>query len=257
MYGQGGRRGGSQPPPGIGFGPPVTPQIVKQLLIAIAAIFMAQNIIPGLSPQGPFSLRPALLLQQGYIWQPFTYMWLHGGLGHALMNACVLWMFGSQLALLWGPQRFLRFYLICGVGAGAFIALIPYFTLAVHGPNELMIPTVGASGAIYGVLLAYSLTWPDRTIMLIFPPVAFRAIWLIPALFLMAYLFDRTGTVSHVGHLGGVVVAWLYLRRSGDAGRLFSLEQLRFRWRRYRLRKLMRAVPNRERKPPPRNDTLH
>ena len=91
------------------------------------------------------------------------------------------------------------------------------------------------------MILAYSLTWPDRTIMLIFPPVAFRAIWLIPALFFMT-LFFGGGNVSHVGHLGGVIVGWLYLRREGDAGSLFSWAQLKYRWRRYRMRRKLRAV---------------
>ena len=94
---------------------------------------------------------------------------------------------------------------------------------------------------MYGVLLAYSLTWPDRTIMLIFPPVAFRAIWLIPALFFMSVAFGGTN-VSHIGHLGGVVVGWLYLRRTGTTGSLFSLRKLKHRWRRYRMRQRLRAV---------------
>jgi membrane associated rhomboid family serine protease len=107
----------------------------------------------------------------------------------------------------------------------------------------LEIPTVGASGAIYGVILAYSLTWPERTIMLIFPPVAFKAIWLIPALFFMTLVFGG-GNVSHVGHLGGVLVGWLYLRNQGDVGtgQLFSWSQIKHRWRRYRMRQKLRAV---------------
>ena len=105
---------------------------------------------------------------------------------------------------------------------------------------------MGASGAIYGVLLAYSLTWPDRTIMLIFPPVAFRAIWLIPLLFFLTFMMDPRGNVSHIGHLGGVIVGWLYLRRSGKVGKLFTLNQLKYRWRRYRMRQKLRAVRQEE-----------
>jgi membrane associated rhomboid family serine protease len=158
------------------------------------------------------------------------------------MNMFVLWMFGSQLAMAWGPKSFLRYYLICGVGAGFIIATLPYLFVAFGAPEEtLIIPTLGASGAIYGVMLAYSLTWPDRTIMLIFPPVAFRAIWLIPALFFMQVLFGG-GNVSHVGHLGGVLVGWIYMRRTGSTGRLFSLQQLKYRWRRHRMRRKLRAV---------------
>jgi membrane associated rhomboid family serine protease len=236
--GRGYRPGGGA---GLGFGPPFTPPIIKQLLIALAAVFVAQNLI---APVGAlFPVRPEDVWQHGYLWQPFTYLWLHGGLGHIVMNCFVLWMFGSPLAMAWGPTRFLRFYLVCGVGAGVLIATIPYllYAIGIAPGYTLGIPTVGASGAIYGVILAYSLTWPDRTIMLIFPPVAFRAIWLIPALFFMTLLFGGAN-VSHVGHLSGVVVGWLYLRRTGDAGNLISLEQLKYRWRRYRMRQKLRAV---------------
>jgi membrane associated rhomboid family serine protease len=115
---------------------------------------------------------------------------------------------------------------------------------------------------VYGVLLAYSLTWPDRTIMLIFPPVAFRAIWLIPVLFFLSVFLDPAGNVSHIGHLGGVLVGWLYLRRSGTAGSLFSWKQLQYRWRRYRMRQKLREVRQEEfqsrRRRRDRNDrTLH
>ncbi len=248
MYGRG------HQPSGIGFGPPITPPIIKQILIANAIVFVAQFTIPGVWDYG--AIRPALVWQGGYLWQPFTYMWLHAGLGHLAMNMFVLWMFGSQLALLWGARRFLRFYLICGVGAGLMIATVPYLLMGVVGSSGLVIPTVGASGAIYGVLLGYSLTWPDRTIMLIFPPVAFRAIWLIPALFFMTVAFGG-GNVSHIGHLGGVVVAWFYLRRSGEAGGLFSLERLKYRWRRYRMRQKLRAVRHEEHQRRYDDKTLH
>ena len=191
MYGGRGYRpsGGT----GLGFGPPFTPPIIKQLLITLACVFLAQNLI------GPISdvlvVRPVDVWQHGYIWQPFTYMWLHGGLGHIAMNCFMLWMFGSPLAMAWGPKRFLRFYLICGVGAGVLIATVPYLLYALGAPaRSLAIATLGASGAIYGVILAYSLTWPERTIMLIFPPVAFRAIWLIPALFFMSVVLDPAAT---------------------------------------------------------------
>ena len=239
MYGRGYQGSGMQ------FGPSFTPPIVKQLMIANAATFVLQAVFPVVVEFG--SVRPALVWQGGFLWQPFTYMWLHGGLGHIAMNMFVLWMFGSQLALAWGPQRFFRYYLLCGVGAGLLIATVPYLLvgLGMTGSYTLGIPTVGASGAIYGVLLAYSLTWPDRTIMLVLPPVAFRAIWLIPALFVMT-LFFGGGNVSHVGHLGGVVVGWLYMRRKGEAQRSLSLERLKYRWRRHRMRRKLRAVQHEE-----------
>ena len=113
--------------------------------------------------------------------------------------------------------------------------------LAIGIPASLSIPTVGASGAVYGVVLAYSLTWPDRTIMLIFPPVAIRAIWIIPVMFGMTIMMGGSN-VSHIGHLGGVAVGWFYLRRQGHSGAAMSTDQLRARWHRYRMRRKLRAV---------------
>jgi membrane associated rhomboid family serine protease len=254
VYGRGYRQ------PGIGIGPPITPDVIKQLLIANAVVFVAQQVFPGIVDL--FAVRPVMVWEQGWLWQPFTYMWLHGSLGHVAMNLFSLWMFGSPLAMAWGMKRFLRFYLVCGVGAGFVIASWPYLAklIGITGSANLMAYTLGASGAIYGVLLAYSLTWPDRTIMLIFPPVAFRAIWLIPGLFVLTYVMDPGGNVSHVGHLGGVLVGWLYLRRSGHAGSLMTLSQLKYRWRRYRMRSRLRAIREEEFESRRRHDhdrTLH
>ncbi len=254
MYGRGQSPGGS-------FGPAFTPPVVQQLLIANGVMFVAQNLIPAVALYGP--IRPAAVWQGGYLWQPFTYMWLHGGIGHLIMNLFVLWMFGSQLAMAWGAKRFFRYYLLCGIGAGVIISVMPYLLMGIGISSSTLIPTVGASGAIYGVLLAYSLTWPDRTIMLIFPPVAFRAIWLIPLMFFMTVAFGA-GNVSHVGHLGGVLVGWVYLRRNRDVpgAQRFGWGQIKHRWRRHRMRQRLRAVRRDEsnwRQRPPHDDdhTVH
>jgi len=224
----------------MSFGPPMTPPIIKQLLIANLAVFIAQHFFAPLNEFG--TIVPAEFWEQGYLWQPFTYMWMHSpsGIAHIALNMFALWMFGTPLAMAWGPKRFLRFYLVCGVGAGMFIATYPYFMVP-FDPTGIYAHTLGASGAIYGVLLAYSLTWPDRTIALIFPPIAFRAIWLIPGLFVMSMLFSGGRSISHIGHLGGVVVAWIYLSSSGHAGPI-SFSQIKHRWKRYRMRQKLRAV---------------
>lgn len=241
MYGRGYQSGG------LGFGPPITPDVIKQLLIANAAVFALSVLAHGWGHAGLLDELGALVPSEfwrGRIWQPFTYMFLHAGLGHLGMNMLALWMFGSPLALAWGPRRFLQLYFVCGVGAGLVIATIPY-ALGLFGlyfPSmDPRIGTVGASGAIYGVLLAYSLAFPNRTIVLLFPPVAFRAIWLIPILFLLeAILGDPR--VSHVGHLGGALIAWLWLRRGRGDRLLPTMAQLRLRWRRLRMRNRLRAV---------------
>jgi membrane associated rhomboid family serine protease len=221
------------------IGPPITPPVIKQIMIANAVVFLLQQVAPETTLYG--SVVPVGFWQLGYLWQPFTYMWLHASFGHIAMNMFMLWMFGSQLAMAWGPKRFLRFYLICGVGAGLIIATYPYLMMGIH-PGGLIAHTLGASGAVYGVLLGYSLTWPDRTIMLIFPPVAFRAIWLIPGLFLMSMMFSSGQNISHIGHLGGVIVGWIYLRRKGHANAIFTLSHLKSRWKRHQMRKKLRAV---------------
>ena len=144
MYGRGHQ-------PGMRIGPPTTPPVIKQIMIANAVVFLFQQI----SPMTTFyaSVIPIDFWQEGYLWQPFSYMWLHASFGHIAMNMFMLWMFGSQVAMAWGPKRFLRFYLICGVGAGLIIATYPYLMISMR-PEAILWPTLGASGAVFGVLLA-------------------------------------------------------------------------------------------------------
>jgi membrane associated rhomboid family serine protease len=156
---------------------------------------------------------------------------------HILFNMFALWMFGGTLEQMWGPRRFLRFYLICGVGAGFLIFIVNLFA----APG---IPTLGASGAIYGLLTAFSLLFPDRTIMLLFPPIPIKAIWFIPVLFLMQFLWGPPGKISHIGHLGGVLIAAFMLRR--ELTRYLGSRGLRYRWQRYRMRNRLRAVRREE-----------
>jgi membrane associated rhomboid family serine protease len=225
-----------------GFGPPVTPQIIKKLMIANAVVFVAQYLSPTVTQLG--ALTPALVWQERFLWQPFTYMWLHStySLLHIAFNMFALWMFGSPLAMAWGDKRFLRYYLICGVGAGVVIAIVPYLL-----GSSTVIPTLGASGAVMGVLLAYSFSWPERTIMLIFPPIPIKAIWLIPLILVMEFT-SGPGNVSHAGHLGGVLVGWLYLMREGQTPGAPTLDTLKYKWRRYQMRQRLRAVRDEERR---------
>jgi len=179
---------------------------------------------------------------KGMFWQPFTYMWLHGGIMHVAFNMFALWMFGTPLALIWGAKRFLRYYLLCGVGAGLIIATVPFFVAVMFPEKQAMVNmnTLGASGAVMGVLLAYCLTWPDRTLMLLFPPIPIKAIWLLPLLFFMEFTVGPAN-VSHSGHLGGVLIGWLLLRRDGHTGSFLpSTKRMKFLYQRYKMRKRLR-----------------
>jgi membrane associated rhomboid family serine protease len=136
---------------------------------------------------------------------------------------------------------------VCGVGAGFLIAAWPALPVALGlgMPSSYLFPTLGASGAVYGVLLAYSLTWPDRTIMLLFPPIPIRALYFIPFILGLNFLFGPQN-VSHVGHVGGVLVAWVWLRRQAGESLFPSLATARYRLRRWRMRRQLRAVRQEE-----------
>lgn len=213
--------------------PGLTPT-VKWIMIANAVVFLAQNLLgPDFHQQLlDFGALSVGQMVRGYLWQPATYMWLHGSFMHIAFNMFALWMFGGVLERVWGSRRFLRFYLQCGIGAGVLIFLwnamlgFPY-------------PTLGASGAIFGLLTAFSLMWPERTVF-IFPfPVPIRAIWFIPILFMMQFMWGGE-QISYVGHLGGVLVAAFLLR--SELLRTLNLRSLRYHWQRYRMRGRLRTV---------------
>lgn len=218
------------------FGPPETPKIIKQLMIANLVVFVAQQMLPSVSDLG--SVRPSDMWPRGYLWQPFTYMWLHGGMAHLFFNMFALWMFGGQVEQAWGGKRFLRFYLTCGVGAGFVILTWNAMTV------DHFVPTLGASGAVYGILMAFSLLWPDRRIMLLFPPIPMKAIWFIPFLFVMQIMMGGGGNISHAGHLGGVIVAIILMRDQFRS--YFNFRSLSYRWHRYRMRGRLRSVRREE-----------
>jgi membrane associated rhomboid family serine protease len=238
-------RGGAQ----MSFGPPQVPPIIKNLMIANGLVFIAQFVGPsiGFDVTRFGVVQPAWVWGDYEFWRVFTYMWLHSpnSLFHIGFNMFSLWMFGSPLALLWGEQRFLRYYLLCGVGAGFLIATLPYLVWMIGfavAPADLYGRTLGASGAIMGVLVAYSFTWPNRTLMLIFPPIPIKAIYLIPLIFIMEWMSSGSGNISHVGHLGGVLVGWIYLVNEGRTPGAPTPQTLLLKLRRYLMRNKIRAV---------------
>ncbi len=200
--------------PKMHFGPQRMGEGVKQLLIANAAVFFLTQI-SGMSLWAEwFGLNPHNVIFGFRVWQPFTYMFLHAGLWHVGINMLMLWMFGSELENLWGRKEFLRYYMITGVGAGIF-SLVPYFLGVVAGYRGNIPSIIGASGAVYGILLAYAVTYPDRKVLVyMIMPVKVKYLMLFMGFMTFASIGNGDG-ISHITHLGGLVVGWFYLRRNG------------------------------------------
>lgn len=172
-------------------------------------------------------------------WQPLTHMFMHGGWGHLLFNMYTLFIFGSSLERVWGPKKFLIFYFVTGLGAAAihtgveWIQMQTYITQAAEGSsaafaaihNLKMIPTVGASGAIYGVLMGYALLYPDAVLTLIFPPISLKARWFVLIFAVIELVAGITGTgagIAHFAHLGGLIFGYLLIRLWKRQGTLYS-----------------------------------
>lgn len=144
-------------------------------------------------------------------WQLVTYMFLHGNFLHIFFNLFVLWMFGLQIENLWGTKRFVIYYFITGIGAG-----ILHLILAAEG-----VPTVGASGAVFGILLAFGMMFPNREIMLIFLPIPIKAkyfVIMIGAFELFAGVSGLQTGIAHFAHLGGIVIGFILIRIWGLKG---------------------------------------
>src|SRR5579863_200969 len=144
---------------------PGFPRGVKWLLISNVAIFLLDFFIRLTELHGPiivlFGLTPAAVVREFAVWQLVTYLFLHGGIGHILWNMLALWMFGADLESVWGTRRFLQFYFFCGIGAGICVVLFNYL-LPWGNPG---LPTIGSSGAIFGIMMAYAMLYPTRTIL--------------------------------------------------------------------------------------------
>jgi membrane associated rhomboid family serine protease len=225
--------------------PPFTPW-VKKIVIACAAMYflevvlgvVAAPILRGLLNY--FSLVPALVVYRGMIWQLVTYSLLHGGVWHLLMNMLTLWMFGSQEEMDWGPRKFLEFYLFCVVGAGLVTVAVAFL----HIGMEPATATIGASGGVYGVLVAFGLLYGDREIFLFPFPFSMKAkylVWIIVFLVVIATFQPSQGGVANFAHLGGLFFGFGYVkflpRRGlvfGASEKYFSFRNSYYRWKRRR-----------------------
>jgi len=210
------------------FGGPLTPG-VRTLVFVTIGVFIFQLVAGWLAQvrlERIFGLVPYDVVHHLFLWQMGTYLFLHGGFFHILFNMLGLWMFGNDLEELWGTQRFIRFYFITGVGAALCSVLV--------SPNST-IPIIGASGAIYGILAAYGILFPERTLLLYFV-IPIKAKWFVLILGLITFwssLSASGGGVAYVAHLGGMLFGWLYLRSGGmgpGSGPKFRLPDLKA-WR--------------------------
>ena len=231
---------------------------VKQIVIACTAVFLVQTFAFLASAPAYnwllkwFGLIPAAVthLFPPRIGQPFTYIFLHAGLWHLLINMLMLWMFGRDLELVWGKRRFLNYFFLCGVGAGLIevvVKTIPVF----FGGLPSLTPTIGASGAIFGILIANAILFPDRRIWLIPLPVTIPMrpyVAVMGAIEFFGTLGSGGDNVSHLCHLGGMLVGYIYLRRGSF---LYNVRNTVSDWQHKRTRKRFEVYLNKHRKDPP------
>lgn len=172
-------------------------------------------------------------------WQFITHMFMHGGFWHIFFNMYTLWMFGSVLERSWGWKKFLLFYFVSGLGAALLhtgVQLIEahiYMSRLADGLQEAAYslgmlyatPTVGASGAIYGLLLGFGMLYPDSRLMLLFPPIPLKAKWFViifAVIELLTGIFSRYGGIAHFAHLGGMLFGWLLIMFWKRRGTLYN-----------------------------------
>jgi membrane associated rhomboid family serine protease len=223
---------------GPGFGGHQTTSAVKILLIANLAVYVLQMLTRGGHRTGIVDEWATFIPQDaifgGQVWRFATYMFLHDDFLHIGLNMFILWMFGSQLEAFWGRRMFLIYYFVCGVGAAVIYGAFKLFGM------ESMIPMLGASGAVFGLLLAYGLTFPDNIILvfMILPMKAKYAVLIFGLIELLS--MGGRGNVAHLAHLGGMAAGFIFLRltapqlaRGGGLGRA---------WRNFRTRSRMRVV---------------
>jgi membrane associated rhomboid family serine protease len=188
-----------------------------------------------------FGLVPAQVVRTFAVWQLFTYMFLHDpfGFSHILFNMLTLWMFGKDLESVWGTRRFLKFYFLCGIGAGVCVVVANYIA-GTPGTR-----TIGASGAIYGLLMAFGMTYPNVTVLFsfLFPIKAKYFVMIIGAIAFLSS-FGANNGVSNVAHLGGMAFGYFYLKyellRGSRRGGVDPMVTLRMRYKQWQVERAKR-----------------
>ena len=206
------------------LGPMGITKAVKYLLLANVGIFFLEFLWGG-ELIHIFGLTPALV-KKGFVWQFFTYMFLHGDFFHILFNMFALWMFGCEIERSWGTKEFLRYYLITGVGAGFFTFFLSF---------NSHIPTIGASGAIFGILVAFAMMFPDRPIYLyfLFPIKAKYLVAFFAVIEFLASFRHTSDGIGHFAHLGGMVIGYIYIKSGWRISSFFRSQDTKFVLSRY------------------------
>ena len=187
------------------------PPVTTALIVANVAVFLLQSVAPGIVV--PFALWPLAASASGVgasfgPWQLLTYAFLHGGLVHLAFNMFALYMFGGAIEQVFGPRRYLIYYLVCVVSAAVSQLIVSAMMGGVY-------PTIGASGGVFGLLLAYAIYFPHSRVMLLFPPIPMPARVFVVVYAVIELYLGVTGTqagVAHFAHLGGMIGGFIMLR---------------------------------------------
>lgn len=239
--------------------PPVT-KSVKALLIAngatwlIGVVILQKMILGNTLLFDLFALTPATVLTKFWVWQPVTYMFLHSGnVFHILFNMLVLWWFGAELEARWGTKFFLSYYFVCGIGAGLIYLAGTFIHYLITGQvMSMSAPLVGASGATYGLLLAFGLLFGERVMyfMMLFPMKAKFFVLIIGVVELVTLMDSGLGSqTANLAHLGGIAVGFIYLSVAA---------QWRIRQKAgggTKARRRLKLVVNNDRNPEPKNNS--
>src|SRR5438552_6341708 len=204
---------------------------VKRIIIASVVIYFLQVLLGAFLPLGGryfelyAGLVPGLVIHYGMIWQLLTYSFLHGSVGHVLINMLMLWMFGAQEEQDWGPKRFIEFYLFCVAGAGLVTIVVAYSPLPGVTPATT---TLGASGGVYGILMAFGMLYGDREIIMFPLPFMIKAKYMVAImifLVIIATFQPSQGGIANFAHLGGLLFGFIYIKFLPRRGLVFSLSE--------------------------------
>jgi membrane associated rhomboid family serine protease len=214
------------------FGPGPITFAVKWIIIINVVVFVLTTFTS--SAFEYFGLIPERVIERGWIWQLATYMFLHGGALHILFNMLGVWMFGVELERRWGTRFFIQYYAVSGIGGGLtflLISLLPFQATAI----TYVTPAVGASGALFGLLLAFAIYYPERPIMLLLVFVPARIFVMIYGGFALLNTFQPSRGVADAAHLGGMIFGYLYLK--GGSGLTSEIKYRYLKWKMGRLRR--------------------